>query len=107
MIDDGTRYIVMWSDRGLEQVIDYDLSERRHLVRLLTDDPAAKLTSNPVRDMIVHAVIDGTRSYEIWEVSSEMTEEELLLEFENSPTTVQDEIRSVGILIYNTVGRMK
>lgn len=95
----------MWSDKGLQRVVNFDAHEKSYVIKVLMEDPTVNHTSNPVRDMVVHAVTNVARSYEIWEVVSTMTEEELLSEFENSTATVQDEIRSVGSLIYNTIGR--
>ena len=82
----GDTYILVWSPTKLESVINLTLSEKQRLIMLLVDDPQANHLGNPVRDWIVHCVSNQKRGYEIWQVTSDYTEEEITGMFWDSQT---------------------
>jgi hypothetical protein len=97
-------YVIMWSPRGLESIINMTHHQRQYLVMLLKDDPNANLIGNPMRSMIVEAVLKKHKGpYHIWQVDSSFTQEEIVREFEKCPTSTIKEIVTTGIEIYSTV----
>ena len=97
----GDRYIVAWSTSRLIKIINLTANEKELIVMILQEDPAHKTTSNPVRELIVHGVSNRVSGFELWEVVSPLSEEQLITEFIESPHTTKQEIREVGELIYS------
>lgn len=98
----SSQYIVAWSGRGLEGVLNLTAHSRQHMIDILMENALAKYTSNPIRDMIVDATIRGLHDYEIWQVESELSDAEIQTAFENSPTEFKDEIIEVGELLFTS-----
>jgi hypothetical protein len=106
MRDSEHTYIIMWTPEDILDLIDFTLHEQNHLVLLLSDDPNANLVGNPVRAMVIDSVLDTKKYREIWQFESLLTAEEICDEWEKNRQSVMDEIRDVGTLIYDTVGRI-
>lgn len=100
----GDVYYIMWTDNGLKSVFNFTEHDKQYIVDILADRIDPKLVGNPVRSMIVNGV--GLRGMELWCVASSLTEEELITEFNQSPEEMKREIRSMGELIYTTIGKL-
>jgi hypothetical protein len=98
-------YAIMWNQEDILDLIDLTAHEQQELVWILSGDPAANHTSNPLRDMVVQSVLDRDNSREIWRFASLLTAQEICDEWEVSSESVMNEVRSVGELIYNTIGK--
>lgn len=96
----GDLYYIMWSTRGLEYVLNYTLHDKELIVNLLMEKVDASTTSNPIRAMIVEGMIRG-RPFEIWQVNSVLTEEEIIMAFDSEGETIKQEIRSTGELLFS------
>lgn len=96
----GDRYVVAWSVTRLIKIVNLTAHEKELLVMILLEDPARKLVSNPIRDLIVHGVSTGIPGFELWEVASSLDEDQLIAEFTETPETIKQEIRESGKLIY-------
>ena len=101
-VANDNKYVIAWSDKGLDAVINLSIAEKERFIMILMDDPAANFISNPIRDLIVHYTISKKIGHEIWEVISELTEEEIVEEFTKSPCEIKNEIRANGELIFIT-----
>lgn len=75
--------------------------DKLQFVRILSDDPAKDLHSNPIRDLIVSAVSNKVGGFELWEVDSHLDEDTIRQEFEAMPDTIKSEIRENGNLLYS------
>lgn len=96
----GDRYIIAWSSNKLMAVVNMTEDDKRQFVRILIDDPAKDLHSNPIRDLIVSAVSNKVSGFELWEVDSHLDEDTIRQEFEVIPEVIKSEIRETGNLIY-------
>jgi hypothetical protein len=70
------------------------------MVAILKDEADSRLVSNPIRDMIVDGTISG-KPFEIWQVNSELPEEEIVSLFVHESETIKHEIRTTGELVYS------
>lgn len=99
----SSQYIIAWSSRGLETILNLTDYSKQHMLNVLMEKPESKLTSNPVRDMIVYAVANNIKNYEIWQVESELLDVEIKSDFTSSPEIIKNEIAEVGELIFTTM----
>jgi hypothetical protein len=103
-VENGNTFVLRWSSRRLEEIINMTLHDQLYVVSLLKEDDMTDFSSNPIRGMIVNSVINKQRHYEIWKVTSTMSEEDIVSAFYLEPEEIKNEIRSVGELIYTTIG---
>jgi hypothetical protein len=96
----------MWTPDDILELIDFTAHEQNQLVMILADDPNAHLVGNPIRTMVIDSVLDKKNHREIWQFESLLTAEEICDEWEKDKQSVMDEIRDVGTLLYDTVGRI-
>jgi hypothetical protein len=98
-------YVIMWNETDILDLMDLTAHEQYQLVLMLKDDPAADQVGNPMRAMVIDAVLDTQHTREIWRFSSKLTAEEICDEWEANRKSVMDEVSEVGELIYDTLGR--
>ena len=98
-------YVIAWNEEDILDLIDFTAHEQYQLVLILKDDPAADQIGNPMRSMVIDAVLDNRHHREIWRFDSCLTAEEICDEWEKDKQSVMDEIRDVGELIYDTLAR--
>jgi hypothetical protein len=98
-------YVIMWNENDILDLIDVTAHEQYQLVLMLKGDPAADQIGNPMRAMVIDAVLDNKHNREIWRFSSKLEAEEICDEWEENRQSVMDEVREVGELIYDTYGR--
>ena len=103
-VENGDTYVLRWSSKRLEEVINMTLHDKQYVLGLLMEDDMTEFSSNPIRGMIVDSVINKQRHYEIWQVVSTMTEDDIIRAFYDTPEEIKNEIRSAGELIYTTIG---
>lgn len=103
-VENGDTYVLRWSSKRLEEIINMTLHDKQYVLGLLMEDDMTEFSSNPIRGMIVDSVINKQRHYEIWQVVSTMTEDDIIRAFYDTPEEIKNEIRSVGELIYTTIG---
>ena len=94
------RYIIGWSTNRPMCLVNLTEEDKRQVMRILMDDPAKDLQSNPIRDIIVHAVSNGIKGFELWEVNSYLKDADIQKEFITSPDIIKSEIRQHGTLIF-------
>lgn len=97
----GDTYVIAWSDRELLCVINLSVSDRNNVIDILLDNPSKDWVSNPIRSLIVTAVSKKISEFELWEFSSDLSEEEITLQFYNSSTRFKENIRGNGVLIFS------
>ena len=95
----GDLYYIMWSSHGL-RILNYTKHDKELMVAILKDEADSRLVSNPIRDMIVDGTISG-KPFEIWQVNSELSEEEIVSLFVHESETIKHEIRTTGELVYS------
>jgi hypothetical protein len=98
-------YVIMWNEDDILDLIDVTAHEQYQLVLMLKGDPAADQIGNPMRAMVISAVLDGKHNREIWRFNSKLEAEEICDEWEENRQSVMDEVREAGELIYDTYGR--
>jgi hypothetical protein len=92
-------YYIMWSSHGL-RILNYTKHDKELVVAILKDEYDSRLVSNPIRDMIVDGTIGG-KPFEIWQVNSELSEEEIVAAFLHESESIKHEIRTTGELVYS------
>jgi hypothetical protein len=95
----GDLYYIMWSSHGL-RILNYTRHDKELVLAILKDEVDSSLVSNPIRDMIVDGTIGG-RPFEIWQVNSELSEQEIVEAFILEGDLIKHEIRSTGELVYS------
>jgi hypothetical protein len=105
MRDTEHDYVIMWNDSDILDLIDLTAHEQQQMIMLLKDDVASDKIGNPMRAMVIDAVLDTRHTREIWRFSSKLTAEEICDEWEADRQSVMDEVSEVGELIYDTLGR--
>ena len=103
MRDSEHDYVIMWNEDDILDLVDLTYHEHEHLILLLKDDPTANHFGNPVRSMVIDAVLDYKHRREIWQFASLLTAQEICDEWEQDQQSVITEIRETGVLIYNTI----
>ena len=93
-------YVIAWATDRQMTLVNMTEDTKRQVIRIIMDDPAKDLHSNPIRDLIVHAVSNRIPGFELWEVDSYLDETTIREEFDTSPDTIKSEIREHGTLLY-------
>ena len=104
-----TRFVAMWDMNGLESLINVSKIEKEHeqwekenIFRVLKEDnPTLKPAHVPLNQMILRAKFNSQRHYEIYTFDSELSEQDIIETFENSPQVIADAIRNVGHKFYS------
>lgn len=94
-----SQYLIAWSNRGLERILNLTYHSQKHMLDVLMENPESKYISNPIRDIIVNGVISG-KSFEIWQIYSSLSEKEIIDAFETEGESTKQEIRITGELIF-------
>jgi hypothetical protein len=105
MRDSEHDYVIMWNEEDILDLIDLTHHEQQHMILMLKDDSDANKVGNPMRAMVIDAVLDNRHNREIWRFASKLTAEEICDEWEADRQSVIAEVREVGELIYDTYGR--
>ena len=98
-------YVIMWNEEDILDLFDLTQHEQQLMIMMLKDDPVADQVGNPMRAMVIDAVLDTKHNREIWRFSSKLTAEEICDEWEANRQSVMDEVGDIGELIYDTQGR--
>ena len=104
-----TRFVVMWDMNGLESLINVSKIEKEHqqwekenIFRVLKEDNTTlKPAHVPLDMMILRAKFNSQRHYEIYTFDSELSEQDIIKTFEDSPQVIADAIRNVGYKFYS------
>ena len=104
-----TRFVAMWDMHGLESLINVSKIEKEHeqwekenIFRVLKEDNTTlKPAHVPLNQMILRAKFNSQRHYEIYTFDSELSEQDIIETFENSPQVIADAIRNVGHKFYS------
>lgn len=90
----------MWDMYGLECLINVTEWEHKRTIAILKEE---KLTGYPnLNMMLLRAKVNSQRRYEIYSFqSTDLSEEDIISQFKNSPQLIVDLIRSRGEKIYS------
>jgi hypothetical protein len=94
---------------GLEALINVTQIEKEHeqwekenIWRILKEqNETVRPAHVPLQQMILRALINSQRHYEIYTFDSELSEEDIRETFEDSPQVIADAIRNVGYKFYS------
>jgi hypothetical protein len=94
----GDLYCVLVSGKNIK-LLKITRHDKKLMVDILKGEVNHDLTSNPIRDMIVEGMISGS-PFEIWQVNSELSEQEIMEAFILEGDLIKHEIRSTGELLF-------
>jgi hypothetical protein len=104
-----TNYIAMWDCDGLECIFnttaamtEIEAWEKAHLFAILKEEwHQPQPRPIPLNQMILRARINSQRSYEIYEFTSLVSEEDIRNAFRENPQPLVEWIRKNGCKIYS------
>lgn len=96
-------YILTWDMYGLESIINITEIEHNHILSVLAGDKLTYNLDRSLNSLILRAKFNPQRHYEIYAVTvnNDVTKQDLITMFKDTPQEMADLIRSRGQKIYS------
>lgn len=96
-------YILSWDMYGLESIINLTEIEHNHILSILSDNKTEYTLDRSLNSLILRAKFNPQRHYEIYAVTvnNDVTKQDLITMFKDTPQEMADLVRSRGQKIYS------
>jgi hypothetical protein len=84
----------MWHDDVIEVLFNYTVHEKAKIIDILADRPTKECPN--IRNLMLRAVLNTQRKYEIWLFGSDISESELYEQWNEDCELLKAAIRNVG-----------
>lgn len=103
------RFLAVWDCNGLESIFDVNKElqaredwEKENLFDILNEEPTKRYEpSIPLQSLLIRAIANEQRNYEIYEFNTVMSGEDIVDIFNTSTQTIVDWVRENGNKIYS------
>jgi len=103
------QFIVSWDNTGLEHLIEIAEEEKIVVFEILKAHPKANppkivnRLANLISNLLLRARYNQQRHYEIYSFNAQkgITKDDILVAFNESPQTMADTIRKIGVKIHS------
>lgn len=96
-------YILSWDMYGLESIINITEIEHNRILSILSDNKTEYTLDRSLNSLILRAKFNPQRHYEIYAVTvnNDVTKQDLITMFKDTPQAMADLVRSRGQKIYS------